>query len=46
MENGRITELGRHEELVAADTSYTALWRAWAGSSAEGRPADEADPNE
>ncbi|GFE20677.1 ABC transporter ATP-binding protein [Streptomyces nigrescens] len=31
VENGRITELGSHDELVAADAAYAALWRSWHG---------------
>ncbi|MBF9128189.1 ABC transporter ATP-binding protein [Plantactinospora sp. S1510] len=31
MEDGRITELGSHAELVAAGGSYAALWRSWHG---------------
>jgi ATP-binding cassette subfamily C protein len=35
MENGLLTELGPHEELVAAGGAYAALWNSWHG---DGRP--------
>ncbi|MDX3264415.1 ABC transporter ATP-binding protein [Streptomyces sp. MI02-2A] len=31
MEDGRLAELGSHDELVAADGAYAALWRSWHG---------------
>ncbi|MFD9422114.1 MULTISPECIES: ABC transporter ATP-binding protein [unclassified Streptomyces] len=31
MEDGRLTELGTHDALVAAGGAYAALWRSWHG---------------
>ena len=31
VEDGRIAELGSHDELVAAGGSYAALWDSWNG---------------
>lgn len=33
VEDGRITELGSHDELVAAGGSYAALWKSWQGTA-------------
>jgi ABC-type multidrug transport system fused ATPase/permease subunit len=35
VEHGRITELGSHDELVAAGGSYAALWRSWHGATVD-----------
>lgn len=34
VDGGRITELGSHDELLARDGSYAALWRSWHGAHA------------
>ncbi|MGW3495890.1 ABC transporter ATP-binding protein [Streptomyces sp. NPDC001020] len=31
MEDGRLTEVGPHDSLVASDGAYAALWRSWHG---------------
>ncbi|MER5757033.1 ABC transporter ATP-binding protein [Streptomyces sp. NPDC002088] len=36
MEDGCLTELGTHEELVAAGGAYAALWRTWHGDPTDG----------
>ncbi|MGL5930284.1 MAG: ABC transporter ATP-binding protein [Dermatophilaceae bacterium] len=33
VEDGRVTELGSHTDLLAADGSYAALWRSWRDES-------------
>ncbi|AEV81750.1 multidrug ABC transporter ATPase [Actinoplanes sp. SE50] len=43
VEDGRITELGSHADLVAANGSYAALWRSWqGGGEAPEKPPDMA----
>ncbi|WP_407676000.1 ABC transporter ATP-binding protein [Peterkaempfera bronchialis] len=32
MDGGRVTELGSHAELLAANCGYAALWRSWHGA--------------
>ncbi|MEU4559030.1 ABC transporter ATP-binding protein [Actinoplanes sp. NPDC023936] len=36
VEDGMITELGSHDELLAADGAYAALWRSWQGQPEKG----------
>ncbi len=35
VEDGRITEFGGHDELLAASGAYAALWRSWQGHDTE-----------
>ena len=37
MDAGRITELGTHHELSAANGAYATLWQAWSGRPSEER---------
>jgi ABC-type multidrug transport system fused ATPase/permease subunit len=38
IEAGRVVELGTHDELVAAQGSYAALWRSWHGELPSAAP--------
>jgi ABC-type multidrug transport system fused ATPase/permease subunit len=39
MVDGRVSELGSHDELMAAGGDYAALWASWREGSAAGTPA-------
>ncbi len=40
VEEGRITEFGSHDDLLAASGAYAALWRSWQGESDTAAPGD------
>jgi len=37
VEDGKVSEIGSHDELVAADGSYSALWQSWHGDGVGSR---------
>ncbi|MFE9776036.1 ABC transporter ATP-binding protein [Streptomyces sp. NPDC005931] len=41
MEDGRLTELGTHDDLVAAGGAYAALWHSWHGDGTGSRKEAE-----
>jgi ABC-type multidrug transport system fused ATPase/permease subunit len=44
VEDGRITELGSHDELVASGGAYAALWRSWHGDHQPARRLADVGP--
>jgi ABC-type multidrug transport system fused ATPase/permease subunit len=38
VEDGRVSELGSHDELIEADGAYAALWRSWRSEAADPAP--------
>lgn len=44
VEDGRVAELGSHDELIALDGHYAALWRAWHGEPASRKLAEHGEP--
>ncbi|TWF81272.1 ATP-binding cassette subfamily C protein [Pseudonocardia hierapolitana] len=42
LQDGRVTELGAHDELIAAGGAYAALWYSWQGHSWQGSPGTAA----
>jgi ABC-type multidrug transport system fused ATPase/permease subunit len=44
IEDGRITELGSHDELVRSGGAYAALWRSWHGDHQPTRRLADAGP--
>ncbi|MFJ6079966.1 ABC transporter ATP-binding protein [Streptomyces sp. NPDC092369] len=39
LQEGRVVENGTHDELLAAEGPYTALWQAWSDHRSHGSPA-------
>ncbi len=37
VEDGKVSEIGSHDDLVAADGSYSALWQSWHGDGVGSR---------
>jgi ATP-binding cassette subfamily C protein len=42
LQDGRVTELGTHHELIAAGGAYAALWHSWQGRSRQEHPGTPA----
>lgn len=43
VEDGRVAELGNHDELIALDGHYAALWRAWHGEDTSRKFAEHGE---